>query len=440
MRIIFKGVVQGVGFRPAVYRTATNLGLSGKVWNDGSDVIVEVDDGERFLKHFLADLPPLARLEDVVRIEQPVAHTGGFKIISSRAGSSGMSIPADTAVCDDCLSDMKAGRRMGYPFTTCTKCGPRFTLLSGLPYDRSSTAMRDFPLCRDCQKEYDDPADRRFHHQTSSCPKCGPSYRLIDKEGKEIRGDPISNFSNMLSEGKICIIKGWGGMHICCTLDHIKKMREWYGRDQKPFAIMVKDVRAVRKYGDPTDKEVENLTSPHRPIVLIEKKHSAVTELISPGLDNIGIFLPYTGAQHLVFEHLAHDALIMTSANVPGEPMIIEDKEILGLGADMYLIHNQKILNRADDSVLRLFDERTFFIRRSRGHVPSYIPIPLKGSAVAVGAQENLTGSIAVDGRIHPTQHIGDGEGIGVVDYLEDAVREQMKLLGCRPQAVAMDI
>ncbi|MDR1955209.1 MAG: carbamoyltransferase HypF, partial [Candidatus Methanoplasma sp.] len=440
MKIVFKGTVQGVGFRPAVYRTATALGLSGRVWNDGSDVIVDVNDGELFLSTFLPNLPPLVQLDEIIRTECPPPYAEGFCIAASAKGSSGMSIPTDIAICGDCLEDIRKGRRSGYPFTSCTKCGPRFTLLSGLPYDRVSTAMRDFDMCPNCRKEYDDPDDRRFHHQTVCCPECGPSYRLIGKNGPEIPGDPIAVFAGMLSEGKIGIMKSWGGMHICCTLDNTALLREWYGRKQKPFAMMVKNEAAISRYGSPTDKEIECIGSPHRPIVLIEKKRSDITELVSPGLDNIGVFLPYTGAQHILFEYLDDDALIMTSANVPGEPMILDDKDVTELGADMYLLHDQQILNRADDSVLRSFGERTFFIRRSRGHIPSYFPIALKGSAVAVGAQENLTGSIAAGGRIHPTQHIGDGEGMGVADYLEEAVRAHIRLLDCRPEIIATDL
>jgi hydrogenase maturation protein HypF len=441
MRIVFKGVVQGVGFRPAVYRTATRLGLSGTVRNDGSDVIVDVNDGEMFLRSFLSELPPLAQIEDMVRIDREFpSGVEGFRIFESRKGFSGMSIPTDVAVCEDCLGDVKNGRRKDYAFTSCTNCGPRFTLLNSLPYDKASTAMKDFRMCPDCRSEYTEPNDRRFHHQTICCPKCGPSYWLMDKSGAMVPGDPIAGFARMLSEGKIGVMKSWGGMHICCTLDNIAGLRKWYRRDQKPFAVMVKDIGSIYKYGSPTEKEMDDITSVHRPIVLVKKNRSDLTDLLSPGLDNIGLFLPYTVAQHLVFSHLKNDALVMTSANVPGEPMIIDDSEITELGADMYLIHDQRISNRADDSVLRVFGKRTFFIRRSRGHVPSYIRIPLNGSVVAVGAQENLTGSVAVNGRIHPTQHIGDGEGVGVVDYLEEAIRTHMRLLDCRPEAVAMDL
>ena len=441
MRIVYKGVVQGVGFRPAVYRAAKRFNLSGTVRNHGSDVIVDVNDGDLFQQSFLSDIPPLAQIDEVIVIDLPLpTGTEGFHIIDSQTGHSGMSIPTDIRICRECLDDIKNGRRKDYPFTTCTNCGPRFTLLDDLPYDRSATSMDDFPMCPDCHKEYSDPFDRRFHHQTVCCPECGPSYRLVGKDGTAIPGDPIEEFARMLSEGKIGVMKSWGGMHICCTLENISKMRKWYGREQKPFAIMVKDGSSANKYGSPTDDELKNLTSEHRPIVLVKKKPSEITNKLSPGLDNIGLFLPYTIAQHLVFTHLKNDALVMTSANVPGEPMIVDDDEIFELGADIYLIHNQRISNRADDSVLRMFGERTFFIRRSRGHIPSFIRIPLDGSVVAVGAHENLTGSIADNRRIHPTQHIGDGDGIGVIDYLEEAIRTHIRLLDCRPEIIALDL
>ena len=442
MRIVIKGTVQGVGFRPAVYRTAVSLGLFGRVWNDGSDVIIDINNGEDFLKEFEKNIPPLANIESVEKIEYRLNDDiKDFSIIPSQKNSNGISIPTDTSICASCLSDIKSkGRRGNYAFTSCTDCGPRFTLLSGLPYDRDLTSMKQFPICQKCGMEFKDPKDRRFHHQTICCPECGPSYYLIDKEGKKIEGDPIVTFSRMLEKGRIGVAKSWGGMHICCTLDNICHMREWYRREQKPFAIMVKDIETVKKYGSPTKEEIEQLTSPHKPIVLIEKKESELTELISPGLNNIGIFLPYTGMQHILFDCLKNDALIMTSANIPGEPMILDDEAVMELGADMYLLHTQSILNRADDSVMKMFEDNTYFIRKSRGHIPSYLTTKYKGSAVAVGAQENLAGAIAKNGRIYPTQHIGNAEGIGVVEYLEKAIRFQMSLVDCRPQAIAMDL
>lgn len=335
-----------------------------------------------------------------------------------------------SAVCDECLAEIFGkGRRSGYPFTTCTSCGPRFTLLRGMPYDRPLTSMDSFPVCPECGREYSDPTDRRFHHQTVCCPACGPRYRLELKDGTIVRDDPIGKLAGMLDDGCIAVVKGWGGMHICCSLDILPRMREWYGRKNKPFAIMAGSMEALKRYAEPTEAEERELLSPHRPIVLVNKIKSDVTELMSPGLDNAGMFLPYTGMHHILFSRLKHDALVMTSANVPGEPMIVDDEAVKELGADAYLLHDQPIVNRADDSVLRMLGDRTQFIRRSRGHIPFGLRTKMTGDAVALGAQENLTGSVASQGRIWPTQHIGNGENIGVPEYLEEAVRTQIRLV-----------
>ncbi|MBQ7621677.1 MAG: carbamoyltransferase HypF, partial [Candidatus Methanomethylophilaceae archaeon] len=344
----------------------------------------------------------------------------GFRIDDSQQMGEGASIPADSAICDDCLKEMLSqGRRYRYPFTTCTNCGPRFTLLKGMPYDRPLTSMDAFPLCPDCLGEFKDPKDRRFHHQTICCPKCGPRYRLEDGKGILDVKNPIQTLAKELDKGRIAVVKGWGGMHICCTLDRLGKMREWYGRKEKPFAIMARDLESLRKYGEPTEFEERLLESPNRPIVLIRKKESDLTELASPGLDNIGMFLPYTGMHHLLFSYLENDALVMTSANVPGEPMIVDDARVKELGADLYLLHDQPILNRADDTVVRTIGSNTQYIRRSRGSVPFHLPIDSKGCAVGLGPQENLTASVAFDGNIWPNQYIGNGEKIGVPEYLE---------------------
>ena len=335
---------------------------------------------------------------------------------------------------------MSPGRRARYPFTTCTDCGPRFTLLKGMPYDRPLTSMGAFPPCPECIREFRDPGNRRFHHQTICCPVCGPGYRLEDGSGPLDVRDPILTLAKELDEGGIAVVKGWGGMHICCTLDRLGRMREWYGRREKPFAIMARDMEALRRYGDPTAFEEGLLTSPNRPIVLIRKRGSPLTELASPGLDNIGMFLPYTGMHHLLFSHLDSDALVMTSANVPGEPMMVDDARVKELGADLYLLHDQPILNRADDTVVRALGTRTQYIRRSRGNVPYRLPFESKGCAVGLGPQENLTAAVSFNGGIWPTQYIGNGEKIGVPEYLEEAVRTQIGFLNCRPSVFAIDL
>lgn len=442
MKAVIKGTVQGVGFRPAVYRAAIKAGASGTVCNDGSNVIIDSDDVDGILDILMEELPPLAEIDSIERMDIPYDGPEGFSIIGSGEGGTGASIPNDSCVCGDCLKEMfSPGRRSGYPFTTCTNCGPRFTLLRKVPYDRPNTSMDAFPMCPECGREFSDPTDRRFHHQTVCCPVCGPSYHLLDKEGKRIgTDDSIGYLAERLDEGCIAVVKGWGGMHICCNLDVLQRMRDWYGRRNKPFAIMCRDVDSLRRYADPTEHELEMVTSPHRPIVLMEKVPSDITELASPGLDNIGMFLPYTGMHHVLFSKMEHDALVMTSANVPGEPMMVDNDRVLELGADYYLLHDQPIINRADDSVVRMLGDTTQFIRRSRGNMPYHIDVGIGGDVVALGAQENLTGSVASHGRIWPTQYIGNGEKIGVPEYLEEAVRMQMSLVGCHPRVVAIDL
>jgi hydrogenase maturation protein HypF len=441
MRITIRGTVQGVGFRPAVYRAASSVNARGTVRNEGPDVVIDTDRGDVLLDRLMSDLPPLAKVESVTKDDSiPAPAVDGFSITTSSAGRGGVGIPTDTAVCPRCLEDMRSGRREGYPFTTCTDCGPRFTLIKSMPYDRARTAMSAFPVCPECGREYSSPEDRRFHHQTVCCPSCGPRCRLVDRDGRQSDGDPISGFAERMKDGAIGVVKSWGGMHICALPENTVALREWYGRKQKPFAIMVRDMEAVRRYGHPTDAEIAHLESPHRPIVLVDKAGGNVTEALAPGLDNIGMFLPYTGIQHILFDRLDADALIMTSANIPGEPMILDDEAVRSLDADVYLLHDQEIVNRADDSVVRVVEGRTAFIRKSRGHIPSSIYCGMAGCAVALGAQENLTASVSADGRIHTTQHIGNGESIGVEEYLEHSVMSLAEMVGCEPQAVAVDL
>lgn len=439
MRITIRGTVQGVGFRPAVYRAASRTGASGTVRNYGSRVVIDTDRGEELLDDLVSNLPPLARMDSIEKEDIPYEGPRGFSIIPSDGIGTGASIPADSAICDRCVEEMLSpGRRHGYPFTTCTDCGPRFTLLKGIPYDRPLTSMDRFPMCPECGREYGDPGNRRFHHQTIACPACGPRYRLVTRGG-ETFDDPIGRLAGMLDDGCRAVVKGWGGTHICCTLNRIPDLRKWYGREQKPFAVMVRDMDALKRYADPTGDEERLILSPGRPIVLCRKKDTADMEDASPGLDTVGMFLPYTGMHHILFSRLEHDALVMTSANPPGEPMAVSDGDALRIEADAWLLHDQEIVNRADDTVLRMLGARTQYIRRSRGSVPYRVKCD-DGDVVALGAQENLAGAVASGGWIWPTQYIGNGEKIGVPEYLEEAVRTQMHLVGCEPDTVAIDL
>ncbi len=441
-KLIFKGVVQGVGFRPTVYRAAVGLGVHGYVVNKGSEVEVVVDrNADRLIAELLRRLPAIAVIDEIIR-ESDSRSFSEFRILHSRSGEKESLIPVDTAICQECLHDLCAAgnRRYRYPFTNCTVCGARYSIAKGVPYDRERTSMDRFPLCAECQREYMDVEDRRYHAQTISCPRCGPRYTLYDSRRKSLGSkDAVMRFAGFMDAGKIGVVKSWGGMHLCCTLSELPRFREWYGRPQKPFAIMVRDVKVAERYAEMSLGDRRLLESSMRPIVVMAKKDG---ERVSPGLDSIGIFLPYTGLQVLLFSALRTDALVMTSANFPGEPMIIENEKAFSLGADVYLLHNREIPNRVDDSVVRLWNGHRFFLRKSRGYIPDVLPVKFKEKVVGVGAGENSTGALSVDGRLISTQYIGNVEYDEAAVFLEQSLRHLMGLFLGRPRldGVALDV
>ena len=442
MKLIFKGVVQGVGFRPTVYRIAQKLGLKGYVLNKGSEVEVVVDrDEQKFIDLLKKNLPEIAQITDII-LRPDTRVFKDFRILHSRNGERESLIPTDVATCDKCLEEIfnPTDRRYLFPFTNCTICGARFSLINDVPYDRERTAMEKFSLCEQCNREYIDVFDRRYHAQTISCSTCGPSYHLFDHQQNDLGAkDAITRFAQEIDKGKIGILKSWGGMHICCKLEEIQRFRKWYHRPQKSFAVMVKDIATAEKYGDPTDQDKKLLLSNKRPIVLLPKKKA---ELVSPGLNTIGVFLPYTGLHHILFSSVHADALIMTSANIPGEPMLTSNEDVFSLGADIYLLHNRDIPNRVDDTVARTWKNNTFFLRKSRGYVPDPLPIPYKAKVVSVGADENITGALSVDGNVYSTQYIGNAKYYSTLEFLESSLRHLMQLLMKKPflDAVAMDL
>ena len=333
--IRIRGVVQGVGFRPTVYRIATSMGLNGYVKNLGSSVEVVVDrEPEQFMKQLEQYLPALARIDDY-EIEETTLCMEGFTIVMSSDGERESTIPVDTAVCTECFKEFMTpgNRRYEYPFTNCVECGARFTLIDKLPYDREHTSMALFQMCEECYAEYSDPGNRRFHAQTISCPKCGPQYVLYDAEQNPVGGG-IKAFAGFIDKGYLCVLKGWGGMHIAAVEESCNALRERFGRKQKPFAVMFRDIESVEKYCDLTRKEKEILLSSARPIVVVRKKKEM--ECISPGLPNIGVFLPYAVIHHLLFKYLLRDFIILTSANLPGEPIITDNREVFNLGTVSY--------------------------------------------------------------------------------------------------------
>ncbi|MEM2899221.1 MAG: carbamoyltransferase HypF [Thermoplasmata archaeon] len=472
MKLIFRGVVQGVGFRPSVYRAACALGISGYIRNNGSNVEAWIDKNdltEVFIERVKKELSSLARIDEVIAEDVPPSSeyiSGKFLILNSTEGKRDSPIPPDTALCDDCANELfdEKNRRYMYPFTNCTNCGARFSVIEDVPYDREKTSMKEFQMCEECKKEYHEPSDRRFYAQTTSCPKDGPRYEVFDKNGdliviEEVEKSPdapIKYFAKCIDDGKFGVMKNWGGMHIICRLDKVKEMRRWYGRESKPFAVMVRDIETARKYADLTEYDVKVLTSYARPITLVKKKKNKINMLnrlgnfrisfeegnrvendlydiledVSPGLDSIGLYLPYGAAQYILFKYLKTDAIISTSANVPGEPMIIENKDAFVLGADVYLLHNRRIVSRCDDSVVIPYRGREFLIRRSRGYVPLPIKVGYNGKVLSIGAQQNLTSSISKGGLVYISQYIGNAERYEVQRALKNATEHMMKLAG----------
>ncbi len=444
MKITVYGVVQGVGFRPTVYRVAKAMGLTGYVQNNGSNVEIFVDrDADEFLSKLREALPALARI-DRAEVEECDGGYPDFTIVPSAQGRRVSLIPTDTALCPSCARDFKTteDKRHLYPFTNCTECGARFTVITDVPFDRDRTSMSRFKMCESCLTEYGSPADRRFHAQTISCPECGPRYELWDEKGNSVSGDPFVLFSQWIDDGLVGILKGWGGMHIVCALENSSRLRSIYRRGDKPYAIMAKDLESARRYASVSEEEGAMLTSPQRPIVLLRKADGAVPRLegVAPGLGNVGVMLPYSAAHMLLFTHLDADAVIMTSANPPGEPMVTENQRALDLGLDCYLMHNRDIIHRCDDSVVKPRGSTFTFIRKSRGFVPVPLQTGHDKTVIGVGAQWDVTASITRNGEIFLTQYIGESQQHPTLHFLGDAIHHLSRLLGIHEvDAIALD-
>ncbi|MBS7627304.1 carbamoyltransferase HypF [Candidatus Bathyarchaeota archaeon] len=459
------GLVQGIGFRPFVYRLAFEKGLKGYVKNLGdAGVEVLIEGKEVDIKAFLADFkdkrPPQALYTKIdVEWLDYRGEYNTFTIDESDAIRRNVSlsiIPPDISVCEDCHKDIfnPKDRHFLYPFTCCAICGPRFTVIKNLPYDRDRTTMEDFPMCQECSHEYNNPLDRRFNAQTICCPKCGPKMTLYDHTGRIMEGqkDSMEEATRLLGEGFILAIKGIGGIHLSVgTIEDepLMRLRKRRRKPNKPFAIMSPCLEEVRKYAIVSEYEGELLTSYARPIVVLRKQDPfPLSDLISPGLDTVGVMLPYSGIHYIIFHYLKpkQPALVMTSANFPGEPMVISNKEaferLRGI-ADYFLLHNRDIWARCDDSVLRIIDGRRIFLRRSRGYVPMPITLPFSSNftIAAVGAELSSTAAILKNDRAYLTQHIGDLEGPDSLTFLKGTLKHFIGLLGLsRVDAIACDM
>jgi len=426
-RIRCAGVVQGVGFRPAVWRLASALDLGGWVRNDGVGVTVEVEGeaGEvaRFAERLRESRPPLARVEHLEREEVPPRSGRGFSILDSEdTGEGGSPIPPDSALCAACAAEVADpdDRRHRYPFTTCTDCGPRFTVALGLPYDRERTSLRAFPLCAECAAEYADPASRRFHAESICCPSCGPSLRLATSDGRALAegSDAASGAREALALGRIVAVKGLGGFQLACRADReeaVALLRERKHRPHKPLAVMARDLVTARRLVRLTPDDEALLTGPRSPILLAgARTDSPVAPGVAPGLDELGVMLPTTPLHLELFRDAApYDVLIMTSGNASEEPICRTDDEgleRLGAIADLFLLHGREVVRRVDDSVVRNAGGVHLVVRRSRGYVPGALPLPepCPEPVLALGGYLQTTACVASGTEALPSQHVGD--------------------------------
>lgn len=457
IRYLFSGIVQGVGFRPFIYRMALKNALTGFVQNTLEGVVAEVEGDPETLQTFSEGVrnerPPLAHITHIASSEIAVCNDNAFTIISSAAqGKADAHITPDAATCSDCLREIfdSTNRRFHYPFANCTNCGPRLTIINAIPYDRANTSMSCFKLCEKCCAEYENPADRRFHAEPNACPVCGPRLKLYDAAGKPIKtNDPVKAVIDLLLSGNILAIKGLGGFHLSVDAGNdeaVKKLRSRKYREEKPLAIMTRDIIAARKIAKINKEEEKVLTSPQRPIVLLKKiKNSLISGLVAPDVPNLGIMLPYTPLHHLLLEN-NFTALVMTSANQVDEPICIDNREALerlqGI-ADYFLVHNRDILVRCDDSIAYVADNEPRLLRRARGYVPQ--PVHLKDAfhlapaILALGGQLKNTQCILKGRFAFVSPHIGDMETPQARDFFHENITLMKRITESEPKIIACD-
>ena len=441
LKILTEGIVQGVGFRPYVYRLAADLNLKGYVRNLGNvvEITVEGENALNFAKRLPLELPPIAKIDSMKVSEVEVENYSDFEIIESEDSYSGASvIPPDIAICDRCLEEIRDpnDRRYKYPFNACTDCGPRFTVIESVPYDRIRTSMEEFPLCENCLSEYGQPLDRRYHGEAICCGDCGPQMVIYKGNEKLNVENPIKKGAEILSDGEILAIKGIGGTHLAVDAyndEAINELRKRLNRPSQAFAVMCKDLESLKEYAQLSKREIETLTSNKRPIVILKKNENYnFPESLSPGLHNIGVMLPYSPMHYLLFDESDIDTLVMTSANIPGEPMVIDNAEIITGVNEYSLIHNRKILNRCDDSVIRFRNDELSFIRRSRGYTPEPYTISYETNdldVLALGPELDVTFSIAKGNKAYPSQHIGNTNKPKTLEFLKTAISNMERIL-----------
>ena len=470
-RLRVQGVVQGVGFRPFVFRLATHLALGGFVGNDSAGVLIELEGQPAALAAFhqalIANPPPLAHIEQVTTASIMPVGESEFTIAHSQAGTANTLISPDLSLCDDCLHELfdASDRRHRYPFINCTNCGPRFTIIRGLPYDRPLTTMAEFPLCPACQQEYEDPHNRRFHAQPNACPCCGPQVEFRWSHGQTPPDDlPSHQFTDaigqaqtLLAQGGIVAVKGIGGFHLACDATNdqaVQTLRQRKGRVDKPFALMVRDVETVHPIAHISAAELALLTSRERPIVLLTKQvGNPLSAWIAPGNRTIGVMLPYTPLHYLLFAPSCQQpapcaVLVMTSGNRAGEPIVKDNEaalESLADLADAFLLHNRPIHVACDDSVVQVFDGHESPIRRARGYAPFPIKLPAAlssalPSVLAVGGELKSTFCLTKGADAFLSQHIGDMQNLETLTVFGQAVDNMARLFAITPAVIACDL
>jgi len=476
LKILVRGIVQGVGFRPFIYNLAESLNLKGTVLNSSEGVIIELEgeNSHEFLERMKSEAPPLSQIMSVEVEELPYYGFKDFQILESKDEGKFTLISPDVSICNDCLREMldKNDRRYLYPFINCTNCGPRYTITKRIPYDRPNTTMSVFKMCPVCDKEYHDPRNRRFHAQPNACPVCGPNVELVSKkERKNISKNesPILETIKLLKQGDIVAIKGLGGFHLACDAtneDAVNRLRLKKRKSNKPFALMAPNIQSIKKFCIVTPEQEEILISNKRPIVLLKKRNNILPDAISPLNPYIGFMLPYTPLHYLLFyypysEVLPNfDALVMTSGNISEEPIVINNQEAvtkLSNIADAFLLHNRDIFMRVDDSVLQVLSQKkiidninsskekpryiTYFIRRSRGYVPDPIPLHDDGPEVlGCGADIKNIFTLTKGRYAIPSQHIGDMENFETLQFFEETLNNLKSVYRVKPVALAYDL
>lgn len=455
VKAVVRGRVQGVGFRPFVFGLAHRYQLNGTVQNNMDGVKIHLEGDLKKIEAFLSDLknkaPRLSKINELLVHEAEFQNFQNFTIIESeRRGTSQLVIPIDSAVCDDCLREMNDPNdfRYQYPFINCTQCGPRYTIIDELPYDRPFTSMKGFPMCPDCQSEYEDPGNRRHHAQPIACPKCGPKVTLLNENGQEQDVcNPIQEAIVLLKAGKVLAIKGIGGYHLCCDAGNeeaVATLRIRKKRPVRPLAIMASSLSTIEGIAEVSEPEKEVLKSPEAPIVVLRKKPSSpLSESIAPGMGTIGVMLPYSPLHHLLFADVELPYLVMTSANPSGQPILYKDEEAqdyLNGIADYFLVHNRDILHPVDDSVIQVIDGKIDFLRRSRGYVPDPFTTDQDVTGiVAFGSQTKTTFTIGRNKQIFIGPHIGDLENVETISHYKHELEHLLKWIDTPKWVAAID-